>query len=45
LHIAAVVLGAGERLFDGVPGLRLEQIGGRSPSLVTHVRYRVTRRP
>ena len=43
LHIAPVVLGAGERLFDGVPGLRLEQVGGRSASLVTHVTYRVVR--
>jgi dihydrofolate reductase len=43
LHIAPVVLGAGERLFDGVPGVQLEQIGGRSASLVTHVHYRVVR--
>jgi dihydrofolate reductase len=43
LHIAPVVLGAGERLFDGVPGLRLEQISSRSASLVTHIDYRVVR--
>jgi len=42
LHIAPVLLGAGERLFDGVPPeLRLEpaQVIG-SPG-VTHVKYRV----
>ena len=43
LHIAPVVLGAGERVFDGVPGLKLEQTGGRGASLVTHVHYRVVR--
>ena len=43
LHIAPVVLGAGERLFDGVPGLQLEQISSRPASLVTHVTYRVVR--
>jgi len=43
LDIAPLVLGAGERLFDGVrdPGLQpLEAI--HSP-LATHVRYRVAR--
>jgi len=39
VHIAPVVLGAGERVFDGVPGLRLQQTGGRAASLVTHVHY------
>ncbi len=43
LHIAPVLLGAGERLFDGVPPLRLEQVSGRSASLVTHITYRVSR--
>jgi dihydrofolate reductase len=43
LHIAPVVLGAGERMFDGVPRLRLQQTGGRAASLVTHVHYRVVR--
>lgn len=41
LHLAPVVLTAGERLFDGVPPLRLEQMSGRSASRVTHVTYRV----
>jgi dihydrofolate reductase len=43
LHVAPVVLGTGERLFDGVPGVRLEQVSGRSASLVTHITYRVFR--
>ncbi|MET9441643.1 dihydrofolate reductase family protein [Streptomyces sp. NPDC006610] len=41
LHIAPLTLGAGTRLFEGVPPLRLEQIGSRPASLVTHVTYRV----
>lgn len=42
LHVAPVLLGAGARLFDGVPALRLEQVSGRSASLVTHITYRVS---
>jgi dihydrofolate reductase len=41
LHIAPVLLGAGERLFDGIPPVELEQVSGRSASLVTHITYRV----
>jgi dihydrofolate reductase len=40
LHVAPIVLGAGERLFDGLGGLKLEQPDGQ---LVTHVSYRVSR--
>jgi dihydrofolate reductase len=42
LDVAPVLLGAGERLFDGVadPGLEPVEVGA-SP-IVTHVRYRVT---
>ena len=43
LHISPVTLGAGERLFDGVPPLRLEQVSARQTSTVTHVTYRVGR--
>jgi dihydrofolate reductase len=43
LHVAPVVLGAGERLFDGVGDLTLEPLGARATNLVTHLRYRVTR--
>jgi dihydrofolate reductase len=41
LHIAPCTLGAGERLFDGVPSLELEPLSSRTSELVTHVRYRV----
>jgi hypothetical protein len=38
-----VTLGAGERLFDGVPSQQLEQLSARGTSLVTHINYRVVR--
>lgn len=43
LHIAPLTLGAGTRLFDGVPPLNLEQVTSRSASQILHVTYRVTR--
>lgn len=43
LNISPAVLGSGLRLLDGVGRLDLEQISGRSTSLVTHVHYRVLR--
>ncbi len=39
-HVAPVVLGAGERLFEGVGPQHLELISARSTSLVTHICYR-----
>jgi dihydrofolate reductase len=42
-HIAPVTIGAGERLFDGVPALNLELLSARSASLVAHVSYRILR--
>jgi dihydrofolate reductase len=42
-HITPVVLGAGERLFAGVPPLHLEILAVRGASLATHVSYRVLR--
>ena len=33
--------GTGERLFDGVPPLRLEPLAVRAASLTTHISYRV----
>jgi hypothetical protein len=36
-----LTLGAGTRLFDGVPSLNLEQVESRAASSVTHVTYRV----
>ena len=41
LHIVPLTLGAGTRLFDGVPPLKLEQVKSRAARLVTHVTYRV----
>ena len=43
LHVAPVVFGAGERHFDGVPAVRLEQVSARSTQHVTHLTYRVLR--
>jgi len=41
LHVVPLMFGAGTRLFDGVPPLKLEQVRSRAASLVTHVTYRV----
>ncbi|MDR7183067.1 dihydrofolate reductase [Microbacterium trichothecenolyticum] len=41
LQISPSIIGGGLRLFDGIGPYRLEQISGRTTSLVTHVRYRV----
>lgn len=41
LHISPVTLGAGERLFDGVPPLRLEPVSSRTTSMVTHTVWKV----
>jgi len=43
LHAAPLTLGVGERVFDGVPPLSLEQVSARSASLVTHLTYRIAR--
>lgn len=43
LHITPCILGAGERVFDGVPPQRLERVSVRAASLVTHVTYRPVR--
>ena len=43
LHIVPLVLGSGERLFDGVAELELEQVSARQTELVTHLTYRVPR--
>lgn len=43
LHVTASVLGAGERLFEGVPPQRLERLSVRATSLVTHMTYRPVR--
>ncbi|MFD0692126.1 dihydrofolate reductase family protein [Actinomadura fibrosa] len=44
LHVAPVVLGAGERLFEGVGDVDLEPVGKPwGTDLVTHLTYRVNR--
>jgi dihydrofolate reductase len=43
LHVAPVVLGRGERLFEGVPRTELVPAAVRATELVTHVTYRFTR--
>jgi dihydrofolate reductase len=44
LHVVPVILGAGERLFDGVADVDLEPIAAAGNDLVTHLGYRVVRR-
>jgi dihydrofolate reductase len=44
LHLVPCTLGAGERLFEGVGSLDLEQVAARQTELVTHVTYRLPRR-
>ncbi|MFG2679726.1 dihydrofolate reductase family protein [Streptomyces sp. NPDC048392] len=41
LHIVPLTLGAGTRLFEGVPPLTLEQVTSRAAASVTHLTYRV----
>ena len=41
LHIVPLTIGAGTRLFEGVPPLKLEQVESRAATSVTHVTYRV----
>jgi dihydrofolate reductase len=44
LHVAPVVVGEGERLFEGVGNFELERIGEpRGTDLVTHLTYRPVR--
>jgi dihydrofolate reductase len=41
LHVAPVILGAGDRPLDGVGDLELEPLEVSGTALVTHLRYRV----
>ena len=43
LHVVPVLFGAGQRLFEGVPPTRLEQVSSRATRHVTHQTYRVLR--
>ena len=44
LHVAPIVLGAGERLFDGVSARTIEQVSVRPARRATHVTYRLDTR-
>ena len=43
LHVVPLVLGAGERLFEGVGEITLERLSVSGTELVTHLSYRVLR--
>jgi dihydrofolate reductase len=43
LHVAPILLGVGERVFEGVPNLTLQPVAGRHTDLVTHLTYRFSR--
>jgi dihydrofolate reductase len=43
LHVAPVLMGKGERLFEGVGDVTLEPLSARNTKFVTHLRYRVIR--
>lgn len=43
LHVVPLVLGAGTRLFAGVPSATLEQVAARAARGVVHVTYRAQR--
>jgi dihydrofolate reductase len=43
LHITPFILGAGVRVFEGVPPQAMERVSVRPASLVTHVTYRAVR--
>lgn len=43
VHVTPTIIGAGHRLFDGVPPAAFEQVSSRGTSLVTHLAYRPVR--
>jgi dihydrofolate reductase len=43
LHVVPAVIGAGERLFDGLSGIGLEPVEVIASPTVTHLRYRIGR--
>lgn len=43
IHLVPAILGAGERLFAGLPRLEFVQAGARATELVTHLKYRPAR--
>jgi hypothetical protein len=43
--VAPEIVGAGERVFDGVRGVRLTQIESQGTDAVTHLRLQVEKDP
>ena len=43
LHVAPILLGAGERLFDGLAGVTFEPTGARHHPMASHLTYKVGR--
>lgn len=43
LHVAPILLGAGERLFDGLAGVMFEPTGARHHPMASHLIYKVGR--
>jgi dihydrofolate reductase len=43
LHVAPILLGAGERLFDGLTGVTFEPTAARHHPMASHVTYKVGR--
>jgi dihydrofolate reductase len=43
VHVSALILGGGERLFDGVGDLKLEQLRAVEAPGVAHLKYRVVK--
>lgn len=43
VHLTPTIIGAGERLFDGVPSMAFEQVSARGATAVTHIVYRPVR--
>lgn len=42
-HITPTIIGAGERLYDGVPPMAFEQVSARGTTAVTHIVYHLVR--
>lgn len=43
VHITPTIIGAGERLYDGVPPMAFEQVSARGTTAVTHIVYHPVR--
>ena len=41
LHITAVTIGHGRRLFDDTPGIKLKPLEARTTDQVTHIKYQI----